>query len=207
MCDLLGVSRTSVREALRHLESERLIRTVPHKGPVVISLTERDAKDLYQVRAALEGLAGELFATNAADRQIAELKRTAEEMQVAATKNVPTTTLRIISKFYEVLFEGADNQVCAQFIQSLNARISMFRRMTLSTRSRNEPMMAEIEEIVAAATARDPARLKQACIAHVDGAYEAVMSQLDARREYRANGRQASKSPSNEEKGENDVSS
>ena len=71
LCDMLGVSRTSVREALRHLESECLIETVPHKGPVVVTLTMQDARELYQVRAALEGLAGELFAAKASDQQIA----------------------------------------------------------------------------------------------------------------------------------------
>ena len=58
LCEMLGVSRTSVREALRHLETEQLISTVPHRGPVVVSLTADDARQLYQVRAVLEGRPG-----------------------------------------------------------------------------------------------------------------------------------------------------
>ena len=180
LCDLLGVSRTSVREALRHLESEHLIETVPHKGPVVVSLTVQDASDLYQVRAALEGLAGELFATNATDRHIRDLRDAAEEMAAAAVAGEPETTLAIVAKFYQVLFEGSQNQVCAQFIQSLNTRIYMFRRMSLSSEGRIETMMKEVEDIVAAATKRDAEGLKRACIAHVEGACSAVMRQMSA---------------------------
>ncbi len=180
LCKMLGVSRTSVREALRHLESERLIDTVPHKGPVVVTLTSLDARELYQVRAALEGLAGELFAVNATDHHVSQLGLVAERMAEAARNSPPDVTLGIIAEFYQVLFEGSRNQVCAQFIESLNSRISMFRRMSIASQGRPVAMMQEIEEIVRAAVARDAERLKQACIAHVEAASAAAISQLAA---------------------------
>ncbi len=178
LCELLGVSRTSIREALRHLESEHLIKMVPHRGPVVVSLTAQDAHDLYQVRASLEGLAGELFAKNATAEHIAELQKTAEVMAISARNDDPEETLNIINKFFNILFEGSGNQVCTQFVHSLNTRISMFRRMTLVSEGRSKAMMDEIEEIVSAATAKDGARLKEACIAHVEGARAALIPQL-----------------------------
>lgn len=181
LCEMLGVSRTSVREALRHLESEHLIETVPHRGPVVVSLTADDARELYKVRAALEGLVGELFALNASDEHIAELSAIAETMAQAAQHDRPETTLEIVAKFYRVLFDGANNQVCAQFIQSLNARISMFRRLSLASDGRAETMMREVGEVVNAARRRDAQALKTACIEHVEGACAAVMSQLDSK--------------------------
>ena len=57
LTEMLRVSRTVIREALRQLESEGLIAIVPNKGPVVRALTLAEAKDLYQIRAVLEGLA------------------------------------------------------------------------------------------------------------------------------------------------------
>jgi DNA-binding GntR family transcriptional regulator len=178
LCELLGVSRTSVREALRHLESEQLIQMVPHKGPIVASLTTQDAQDLYQVRASLEGLAGELFALRATDKQIDALCKTTRKMaSIPNTKN-PMPILKVVEQFYQIIFDGAQNPVCTQFVQSLNTRISVLRRMSLASEGRHSIMMDEVNEIMDAAAARDPDKLKQACIAHVEGACQAALSQL-----------------------------
>ena len=56
IADGLGVSRTPVREALRQLELERLIRIVPNRGAFVEGITTKDVKDIYQIRMLLEGL-------------------------------------------------------------------------------------------------------------------------------------------------------
>ncbi len=180
LCDLLGISRTSLREALRHLETERLIETVPHKGPVVVSLTAQDAKDLYQVRAVLEGLVGGLFAASATDQDIEDLRQVAEEMAISAHKDDAKVVLEIVAKFYQVLFKGSGNQICAQIIQSLNTRIYTFRRMSLASEGRTDAMMKEVERIVDAATRRDGDALGKACFAHVEAAGAAVMSQMPA---------------------------
>src|SRR5262245_61324057 len=83
LCEMTGVSRTLVREALRQLESEGLVDVIPHKGPVVTVITPQQAVGIYQVREELEGLAAELFATNAsaADRQA--LRRALDEVRIA----------------------------------------------------------------------------------------------------------------------------
>ena len=65
LCELTGVSRTSVREALRHLESEGLVRNIPNKGPTVATVGLEEAQQIYEMREALEGQAGRLFAQRA----------------------------------------------------------------------------------------------------------------------------------------------
>jgi len=66
---MMGVSRTVIREALRQMESEGLVANIPNKGPVVRELTLAEAKDLYSIRAVLEGLAARLFSENASAAQ------------------------------------------------------------------------------------------------------------------------------------------
>ena len=60
LVELTGVSRTSIREALRELAAEGLVTTIPNKGTVVAEVTAEEARQLYQVRSALEALAGRL---------------------------------------------------------------------------------------------------------------------------------------------------
>lgn len=185
LCDLLGVSRTSVREALRHLESEHLISMVPHKGPIVVTLTVNDVEDLYQVRASLEGLVGELFAIRASDQDIDDLSATVIKMgRISGAKN-PGAMLEVVEQFYQIIFSGAQNHVCSQLVQSLNTRMSVLRRMSLASQGRHGVMMDEVHRILEAAIARDPEKLKQACIAHVEGACQAALSQLKSKGEDR----------------------
>ena len=60
LCELVGVGRTSIREALRQLEAEGLVHSIPNRGPVVSTISVAEARELYAVRALLEGDAAEL---------------------------------------------------------------------------------------------------------------------------------------------------
>src|SRR5580700_12350536 len=71
---MMGVSRTVIREALRQLESEGLVAIVPNKGPIVRTLTVEEARDIYAIRAVLEGLAARLFTEQADQTQISRLE-------------------------------------------------------------------------------------------------------------------------------------
>lgn len=75
LCERLGVSRPSLREALRRLEAEKLIVNVPHRGPEVASMTLAEARDLYAMRRLLEGFAAREFTRLATDEQVKALAK------------------------------------------------------------------------------------------------------------------------------------
>src|SRR5260370_23532168 len=74
LCELFGISRTPLREALKVLASEGLIALLPHRGARVAQLTGKDMADLFQVMGALEGLAGELACARITDEAVHEIR-------------------------------------------------------------------------------------------------------------------------------------
>src|SRR5690606_29398756 len=88
LCDRFAVSRGPVREALRQLSAEGLIRHEPHRGPTVETISELDVCDLYRVRGCIEGLAGETFALRATDEDVARLRAAANRV-LALTESDP----------------------------------------------------------------------------------------------------------------------
>jgi DNA-binding GntR family transcriptional regulator len=179
LCDLTGVSRTSIREALRQLEAEGLIENVPNRGPVVRTLTADEAEDLYQVRALLEGLAGRLFAQRATETQIDQLRGALNNFEAALAAGESGAVVQAPDRpFYEVMSRGCGNQTVYSVLQSLHNRIVLLRATTLVQPGRPHDTIAELRRIVDAIERRDADGAWQACVDHVERAAEVALRAL-----------------------------
>ena len=168
LVELTGVSRTSVREALRELAAEGLVTVIPNKGTVVTSVSAEEARQLYQVRSALEGLAGRLFAENATQAQRTALVRAQKRIARLTTKGEPLHDAK--DGFYDVLFEGAGNDALRTVVAGLHARVSVLRSLSLSVPGRRAQAVAEMQAIVEAVLADDAEAAARACSRHVEEA-------------------------------------
>lgn len=177
LVELTGVSRTSIREALRELAAEGLVTTIPNKGTVVTEVTAEEARQLYQVRSALEALAGRLFVENAAPAQRRALTNAFRAVERAAAKGSPAV-LAAKDKFYDVLFEGGGNEALRSIAGTLHARVNLLRSLSLSRPGRAAESLAELAEIVAAVQANDADAAAKACSHHVEAAGMAGFSAL-----------------------------
>ena len=168
LCETYGVSRTVIREALRQLESEHLIQVRANLGPVVTVLTETEIKAIYVVRAALEGLAGKLFAVTATPAQCKDLVRLRDRLDKEYRHGDIDSRENIKADFYRQLTEGAANAVLTENLRSIHARIAVFRRYAFVDPARIEPSISELEAIInAAAVDRDPQAAWAACEHHI----------------------------------------
>lgn len=175
LCDLLGVSRTSIREALRELESEGLIENIPNKGPIVARISVKQAENIYQVRAVTEGLAARLFALRANADQIARLEQAVEEIGKVYGDFSPERFIAAKNQFYAVLLEGADNDVASLALRSIHVRVSQLRVFSLTKPGRADESLRELRRLIECVKARDGAGAERECIAHVMSAAEAAM--------------------------------
>jgi DNA-binding GntR family transcriptional regulator len=170
LCDWVGVSRTSIREALRRLEAERLITITPNRGPSVTEITWAEAQSIYEVRALLEGEAAALFAERASPAQLTKMKAALADFDQAVSANSPLDRLASTERFYAVILAGCGNPVIAEMINGLVARINFLRARSMSRHGRSRQSASEMERIFDAIAKRRPGEARRAAVDHVKAA-------------------------------------
>lgn len=175
--ELTGVSRTSLREALRSLQAEGLVERSGGRGLQVAVLTEAVVSELYDVRAPLEAAAVELCVRNASDSQVAALNRV---LKIHSTDG-PDNQLAATRDFYDLLLETAGNSILQQMFATIEARIHALRRVSLQIEGRAAASLEELLEIVDLIGQRNGPAAAAAAHAHVLAAKAAALSALAKR--------------------------
>lgn len=174
LCQQLDVSRNTLREAYRQLEAEGFVEIRPHKGPTVRRIGEREARSLYELRQALEGLAIRLFTQRATEEQLAALQRAFDELKAAHDSGDVGEMLQRKQAFYDVLYEGADNDVLRDHARVLQGRLAQLRARSLSKGGRPAQSIREIADVVAKILAREGEAAEAAWSRHIHRAYLVV---------------------------------
>ncbi len=143
LCNELGVSRGPVREAFRMLEQAGLVRTEKNRGVFVRQVSIEEANEIYDVRAALDGLIGRLAATRVKPEQLARLKAIVKRMRAAERTLDADEYFPLNLEFHEVMAEAAGNRALTANYRRVVNELNLYRRemllrdadnITLSTR-------------------------------------------------------------------------
>lgn len=179
LCEQVGVSRTVVREALRQLETERLVRIEPNVGPVVAELSRQDVADLYQTREALESAAARLAALHAPPADVKTLRAVYDEIVIADCEDLQSL-LDTKNRFYQALITASGNRVIGEMLHNVQARISQLRLLTLGSPGRHEHTVQELASVVEAIARKDPESAVAATVVHVRNAASIALARMDA---------------------------
>lgn len=180
LCEAMGISRASVREVIRQLESERLVDVQPRKGPIVSRLTLKQAREIYEVRCIFEMLLVDRFTRVATDPEIAALREIFDQVIEAAGEKSSPRLVTLMFSFNDHMGKVVDHEVVRDILTQLNARISALRATSMAKPGRIEASVGEISEIMAAIEARDPERATRAVQTYVNNARDAALERLAA---------------------------
>jgi DNA-binding GntR family transcriptional regulator len=132
LCERTGVSRSSVREALRHLEAEGLIERRGGRGLFVASVTVAEARQIYEVRAALEPEMGRLFCERASQQHLDALADALSSIEraLSAKERDIGGYVKGLDAFFEAIMRGSGNEIAHRILRTLQARMTFLRTVT-----------------------------------------------------------------------------
>jgi DNA-binding GntR family transcriptional regulator len=179
----LGVSLTPVRHAIQQLSAEGLIVIHPRSGTFVATLSRRDVEETFQIRVALECLAGELAAPRIDDEHLRVFQSLLDTLGKPICNDKDRQRHEEDNRsFHLLLLEASGNQRLVQMYNELNAHLQIARLHSRESdwAARLTQEQEEHQEIVAALKARNSKRTVAAIRAHIDRARESLMNTLAA---------------------------
>lgn len=168
----MGISRGVLREAMQRLEARKLVQRTPNIGVQVISLSEEDLQELYDVREALEGMSARLAAQNMDEKDIKQLSKLVEKHARADdVKKGESYFQGGDEDFHALIAQGSKNSRLDQALSNeINHQLRMYRFKSSERHGRTQEALEEHRAIVAAIEARDPDAAEAAMRRHLSNA-------------------------------------
>ena len=183
LADKLGVSRTPIREAIRKLELEGLVIMIPRKGAEVAHITEKDMRDVLEVRAALEELAATLACRNVTPERIEELKMANKRFEAAIISKDVVAIVDADVNFHDIIYAMTDNQRLIQIINNLREQMYRYRVEYLKEEQTRNLLVSEHEELVKAIREGDVQKAQDISFHHLENQRKAIIRTIRAENE------------------------
>jgi DNA-binding GntR family transcriptional regulator len=183
LCEALGVSRTSVREALRQLQSEGLIESGPRRTIIVSVLSAQDARDIYTLREMVETTAIRRLVERDDAPALKRLQSAYKAIEKFANRGDLPSLSEMAGTFYEEILDGADSKVVRDTGRQLLKRVSYLRLASMSEPKRVENGLAEWAAIVDAIARRDADAAAEALGRHIRNSRDAVLASFGRKEE------------------------
>ncbi|WP_242985428.1 GntR family transcriptional regulator [Vallitalea okinawensis] len=178
LAEKMGVSRTPIREAIRKLELEGLVVMVPRKGAQVAEITEKDVRDVLEVRAALEELAVKLACAKISDHEVKQLKEAINEFEEARRKGDLETLVQLDIRFHDIIFKSTANDKLEQIINNLREQMFRYRLAYLRNESYHDKITDEHKDIAEALVEKDVERACRTAKQHIQNQEKAVINMM-----------------------------
>ena len=163
----LSISRTPIREALKQLELEGLVESIPNKGVFVIGFSPRDIDDMFEIRVALESLAIELAIDRMTEENLARIKKIFELMEFYTSKDDQHEISLLNIQYHDSIYQSTCSQYFAQLLKDINYYVSVTSRHSISQPERLDTALQEHKAIYDAIVAKDKEKAKEMIQKHI----------------------------------------
>ncbi|WP_448002752.1 GntR family transcriptional regulator [Agromyces bauzanensis] len=161
------VSRTPVREALKHLAATELVEIQPHRGAFVKVITIPEMLNMFEVMAELEGMCARLAARRRTDAQLRELEAAQAACEATLESGDADEYYYANERFHALVYEASGNSFLSRTAASLQTRLKPFRRLQLRVPGRMLTSSAEHSAIVDALRRGDAEAAEHLAESHV----------------------------------------
>ena len=180
LSEVLKVSRTPLREAIKMLAAEGLVELLPNRGAIAVELSEADVLNTFEVMSSLEAQSGELAAERITAAELAEIKAMHYEMLAAYTRRDLPAYYRLNAAIHGAINAAAKNPVLTATYQQVNARLQALRFRSNQDGEKWSAAVREHEQMIEALGTRDAAAMRAVLLAHLKNKRDVVVEQLRA---------------------------
>ncbi|HJD42680.1 MAG TPA: GntR family transcriptional regulator [Candidatus Mediterraneibacter quadrami] len=178
LANKLGVSRTPIREAIRKLELEGLVLMVPRKGAEVAEITEKNLRDVLEVRCALEELAVQLACDRIDPERMQQLLDAAAHFRdILGTADI-TELGEADEAFHDVIFQATDNRRLIQLLNNLREQMYRYRIEYLKKKECYPQLLEEHAAIIQAIREHDKVKATEITVQHINNQVDTVVDTL-----------------------------
>lgn len=163
----LGVSRTPVREALRQLELEGLVTIIPNKGAYVVGISQKDIRDIYEIRSRLEGLCARWAADHITKEDLDELEENIFLSDFHASKGNFEQVVELDNRFHEILYNASGSRELRRVLLDFHHYVQRVRKITLGQQNRAMRSNEEHRRIVEALKSHDAEQAEKLANEHM----------------------------------------
>ncbi len=175
----LGVSRTPIREAIRKLELEGLVIMIPRKGAEVAHITEKDMRDVLEVRCTLEELAVSLACKNVTPEYLADLKNANKVFESAIVSKDVVNIVDADVKFHDAIYAMTDNARLIQIINNLREQMYRYRLEYVKDARTHSVLISEHNDIIRQLSDKNEELAKKVVRQHIHNQEKGIVRLLN----------------------------
>ncbi|MCM1102452.1 MAG: GntR family transcriptional regulator [Clostridium sp.] len=183
LANMLGVSRTPIREAIRKLELEGLVTMIPRRGAEVAQITEKSMSDVLEVRRAMDALCAELACERITGEELVRLKEACTRFERAiATADVKKIAQADVD-LHDIILQATGNGRLIQLVNNLSEQMYRYRFEYIKDFSQHERLVEEHKIIYESLVSKDKERASEAAKMHIDNQRKAIIHRIRLDRE------------------------